>query len=226
MEFKVEQKYRIVDIDAWWDKQIYGEGNARSQFENGDIVEVVMDEEDSLSFGIDGDVNQSSMFIYSLINRHPELWHDGCVELIADDLISTEDVTKLQDVKFVQKHPLLKFEQYGDLTDLQFLGLDKIFKCTWTSAKGNSVQFENDVLHYEEGDIFRVKLGFAMLIPKGKTAKVYMRSGTCKNFNVRLTNHVGCIDNSYNGTNDEWLAEFEAIGDGKMTMGERILQFE
>ena len=105
----------------------------------------------------------------------------------------------MNDVKFVQKHPRLKFQQHGDLIDLQFLGLDKVFKCTWTEQYGMSVEFEDDVLYYKKGDIFRVKLGFAMQLPEGKTAKTYMRSGTRKNFNVRLTNHVGCIDNSYNG---------------------------
>ena len=132
----------------------------------------------------------------------------------------------MNDVKFIQKHPQLKFQQHGDLIDLQFLGLDKVFKCTWTEQDGMSVEFEDDVLYYKKGDIFRVKLGFAMQLPEGKTAKTYMRSGTRKNCDVRLTNHVGCIDNSYSGTNDEWMAEFEAIDDGSMEIGERILQFE
>lgn len=132
----------------------------------------------------------------------------------------------MNDVKFVKRHPLLKFEQHGDLIDLQFLGLDMIFKCTWIGGYGDTVKFEEDVLTYKKGDIFRVKLGFSMQLPEGKMAKTYMRSGTRKNFNVRLTNHVGNIDNSYNGTNDEWMAEFEAIGDGSMKLGDRILQFE
>jgi len=132
----------------------------------------------------------------------------------------------MNDIQYVQKHPLLKFEQHGDLIDLQFLGLDRIFKCTWTYSFGNSVELEDDILSYKKGDIFRVKLGFSMLLPEGKMAKTYMRSGTRKNFNVRLTNHVGCIDNNYNGTDDEWMAEFEAVDEGFMQIGDRILQFE
>jgi len=129
-------------------------------------------------------------------------------------------------IQYVQKHPMLRFEQHGDLIDLQFLGLDKVFKCTWRSTSGNSVQFEDDILSYEKGDIFRVKLGFSMQLPEGKMAKTYMRSSTRKSFNVRLTNHVGSIDNSYRGTDDEWLAEFEALDEGSMEIGDRILQFE
>jgi len=130
-------------------------------------------------------------------------------------------------VQYVKKHPLLKFERHGDLYDLQYLGLDKVFKCTWTNEKGNSCFLDEDsLLMYDKGDIFRVKLGFSMKLPEGKKAQVFMRSGTRKNFNVRLTNHTGQIDNNYNGTDDEWLAEFEAIDFGYMELGDRILQFE
>ena len=65
-----------------------------------------------------------------------------------------------------------------------------------------------------------------MEMPEGKRANVYQRSGTRKNFGVLLTNHVGIIDNAYNGTQDQWMAGFYAIEDGQMKLGDRILQFE
>ena len=130
-------------------------------------------------------------------------------------------------INYVKKHPLQEFQRRGDLIDLQYCGLDKLFRCTWDSERGYSTRLDdNGTLYYEKGDIFRVKLGFSMQLPKGKTAKVYMRSGTRKNFNVRLTNSVGCIDNNFAGTNDEWLAEFETIDSDCMFLGDRILQFE
>lgn len=130
-------------------------------------------------------------------------------------------------VNYVKKHPLLKFERHGDLIDLQYLGLDKVFKATYRDSSGLSCKLDEDgAIMYEAGDIFRVKLGFSMKLPQGKKAQVFMRSGTRKNFNVRLTNHTGQIDNNYGGTNDEWLAEFEALDNGFMELGDRILQFE
>ena len=51
MEFKVGQTYKIVDIDAWWDKEAYIDENNTGQyvqFYNLDIVEVVYHE----SFGM------------------------------------------------------------------------------------------------------------------------------------------------------------------------------
>ncbi len=121
------------------------------------------------------------------------------------------------DIKLHSPH--VTMERNGDLIDLNYCGLDKV-------SVGNILRGENDEVYYSEGDIFRVKLGFSMKMPEGKMAKVYMRSGTRKNFNVRLTNHVGCIDNQFQGDNDQWLAEFEAISDGMMELGDRILQFE
>ena len=69
MEFKAGQKYMIVDIDAWWDKEAYIDGNDTGQyvqFYDLDIVEVV----DHESFGMifkraDG---RESQEIESLIN--------------------------------------------------------------------------------------------------------------------------------------------------------------
>ena len=55
----------------------------------------------------------------------------------------------MNEIQFVQKHPLLKFEKHGDLIDLQFLGLNKVFKCTWTEEYGKSIEMEDDMLYYK-----------------------------------------------------------------------------
>lgn len=126
--------------------------------------------------------------------------------------------------KVVLHSPHVTMERNGDCIDLNFCGLDKFFKLGETGF--NHFKKETDTLHYSKGSIFRVKLGFSMEIPEGKRANVYQRSGTRKNFGVLLTNHVGIIDNSYKGTDDQWMAEFYAIEDGEMKLGDRILQFE
>ena len=126
---------------------------------------------------------------------------------------------------FVKKHSDLKFERHGDLYDLQFFGVDKVFVSSNDSVFDYNESTDHTI-YYKKGDIFRVKLGFSMLLLYGKKALVYSRSGTRKNFKVILTNAVGNIDNNYNGTDDEWMAEFYAIGDGVMKIGQRILQFE
>jgi dUTP pyrophosphatase len=111
-------------------------------------------------------------------------------------------------------------EKHGDLIDLRYCGVNKVF--------GGSVNydFKTKKLKYKKGAIFRVNLGIAMNLPQGTKANVPPRSGTRKNFGVLLTNSVGQIDNNYNGTNDEWMAEFYAIQDGEMNLGDRVVQFE
>jgi len=122
-------------------------------------------------------------------------------------------------ISLVSHHPLFSgFERHGDMYDLQFFGVNKVFEGTPVVT--------DEYIKYSKGDIFRVNLGFAMELPSGKKAQVYPRSGTRKNFNVMLTNAVGVIDNSYRGTNDQWMSEFIAVGDGFMKIGDRILQFE
>ena len=122
--------------------------------------------------------------------------------------------------KVVLHSPYVTMERNGDCIDLNFCGLDKVF------TDNSTVCVDDKIMYYKKGSIFRVKLGFSMEMPEGKRANVYQRSGTRKNFGVLLTNHVGIIDNAYNGTDDQWMAEFYAIEDGQMKLGDRILQFE
>lgn len=138
-------------------------------------------------------------------------------------------MTNTIQTKVVLHSPHVTMERNGDCIDLNFCGLDKVFRIgngdSPYSALDNCMMI-GDELHYSKGSIFRVKLGFSMEMPEGKRANVYQRSGTRKNFGVLLTNHVGIIDNAYNGTDDQWMAEFYAIEDGQMKLGDRILQFE
>lgn len=119
-------------------------------------------------------------------------------------------------VNLVIKSPYVEMSRKGDLIDLNFCGLNTF----------DGLLLSGDKISYSQGAIFKVRLGFAMELPKGKMAKVYPRSGTRKNFGVILTNSVGNIDNDYNGNEDEWMAEFYAVEDGSMKLGDRILQFE
>ena len=49
-----------------------------------------------------------------------------------------------------------------------------------------------------------VPLGVGMQLPKGYEAHVVPRSSTFKRWGLIQTNHMGVIDESYCGDNDEW----------------------
>ena len=75
-------------------------------------------------------------------------------------------------------------------------------------------------------DEFRlIPLGVAMELPEGYEAHVVPRSSTYKNFGIIQTNHMGIIDESYCGDNDQWFFPAYALQDTRIHAGDRICQF-
>lgn len=70
-----------------------------------------------------------------------------------------------------------------------------------------------------------VPLGIAMQLPKGYEAHVVPRGSTFKNFGIIQTNHMGIIDESYCGDNDEWFFPAYALRDTFIPINSRICQF-
>ena len=64
-----------------------------------------------------------------------------------------------------------------------------------------------------------------MKLPKGFEAVVLPRSSTYKNFGIIQTNHMGVIDNSYCGDNDEWKYPVVAMRNTVINVDDKICQF-
>ena len=75
------------------------------------------------------------------------------------------------------------------------------------------------------GEFQLIPLGIAMELPKGYEAHVVPRSSTYKNFRIIQTNHMGVIDESYCGDNDQWYFPAYALRDTRIQEGDRICQF-
>ena len=75
------------------------------------------------------------------------------------------------------------------------------------------------------GEFKLIPLGVAMQLPKGYEAHIIPRSSTFKNFGVIQANHMGMIDESYCGDNDQWYFPAIALRDTFILTGERICQF-
>lgn len=75
------------------------------------------------------------------------------------------------------------------------------------------------------GEFKLIKLGVGMKLPKGFEAHVVPRSSTYKNFKVIQTNHMGVIDNSYCGDEDQWHFPAYALEDTHISVNDRICQF-
>ena len=71
-----------------------------------------------------------------------------------------------------------------------------------------------------------IPIGFAMEIPTGFKANLLPRSSTYKKWGIIFGNHVGQIDSSYCGDNDEWGFYCYSVDKTTIHKGERICQFE
>ena len=77
----------------------------------------------------------------------------------------------------------------------------------------------------EAGEFRLIPLGVAMELPDGYEAHVVPRSSTYKNYSVIQANHMGVIDNSYCGDDDQWMFPAIAFQDTNIPKGTRICQF-
>ena len=65
-----------------------------------------------------------------------------------------------------------------------------------------------------------------MEIPTGFKANLLPRSSTYKKWGIIFGNHVGQIDSSYCGDNDEWMVNAIALRRTTINAGDKIAQFE
>ncbi|HIT63130.1 MAG TPA: dUTP diphosphatase [Candidatus Ventrimonas merdavium] len=103
---------------------------------------------------------------------------------------------------------------------------DKIEKLTYIGGKSDWIDLRAaEDVELKAGEFRLIPLGVAMELPKGYEAHIVPRSSTFKNFGVIQTNHMGVVDESYCGDNDQWFFPAYAVRDTKIQTGDRICQF-
>ncbi len=80
-------------------------------------------------------------------------------------------------------------------------------------------------IYPDVGQYLLIPLGIAMELPKGYEAHIVPRSSTFENFGIIQTNHMGIIDESYCGDNDEWFFPAFCLKAKKIPKNSRICQF-
>ena len=103
---------------------------------------------------------------------------------------------------------------------------DQIDKLDYIDGKSDWIDLRaaEDVF-LKKGEFKLIPLDVAMELPKGYEAHVVPRSSTFKNFGIIQTNHMGIIDESYCGDNDEWKMPVYTIRDTTIHINDRICQF-
>ena len=103
---------------------------------------------------------------------------------------------------------------------------DKIEKLTYIDGKSDWIDLRAaEDVSLKKGEFALIPLGIAMELPQGYEAHVVPRSSTFKNFGVIQTNHMGVIDESYCGDNDQWFMPVIAMEDTTINVNDRICQF-
>lgn len=103
---------------------------------------------------------------------------------------------------------------------------DKIEKLTYIDGKSDWIDLHaSENVALKKGEFKLIPLGVAMELPNGYEAHIVPRSSTFKNFGIIQTNHMGIIDESYCGDNDEWKMPVYAIRDTEIHINDRICQF-
>lgn len=103
---------------------------------------------------------------------------------------------------------------------------DKIEKLAYIGGKSDWVDLRSAAdVTLKKGEFKLIPLGIAMELPKGYEAHVVPRSSTYKNFGVIQTNHMGVIDETYCGDNDQWFMPVLAMRDTEIHVNDRICQF-
>ena len=104
--------------------------------------------------------------------------------------------------------------------------MDDIDELCYVEGKSDWIDLHAaETVTLKAGEFRLIPLGVAMKLPAGYEAHVVPRSSTFKNFGVIQTNHMGVIDESYCGDNDQWYMPVLAVRDTEIHVNDRICQF-
>ena len=103
---------------------------------------------------------------------------------------------------------------------------DKLERLRYVDGKSDWIDLRAaEDVELKAGEFKLIPLGIAMELPRGYEAHIVPRSSTFKNFGIIQTNHMGVVDESYCGDNDQWFFPAEAKRDTVIHAGDRICQF-
>lgn len=112
----------------------------------------------------------------------------------------------------------IKIKYFSDKIDK--LGyIDGADKSNWIDLRA-----AEDV-ELKAGEFALIPLGVGMKLPEGYEAHIVPRSSAFKKYGVIQTNHMGVIDGSYCGDNDQWMFPAYALRDTVIHTNDRICQF-
>ncbi|MCR4596073.1 MAG: dUTP diphosphatase [Lachnospiraceae bacterium] len=103
---------------------------------------------------------------------------------------------------------------------------DKIDKLEYIDGKSDWIDLRAaEDVEFKQGEFKLIPLGIGIRLPDGYEAHMVPRSSTYKNYGLIQANHMGVIDCSYCGDNDQWFVPMIAMRDTVVHANDRICQF-
>lgn len=103
---------------------------------------------------------------------------------------------------------------------------DRIERLRYIDGKSDWIDLRAaEEIEMKAGEFRLIPLGVAMRLPAGYEAHIVPRSSTFKHFGIMQTNHMGVVDESYCGDNDQWFFPAYAVRDTVIHVNDRICQF-
>ena len=103
---------------------------------------------------------------------------------------------------------------------------DEIEKLTYIDGKSDWIDLRAaKEMELKAGQYAMIPLGVAMKLPEGYEAHIVPRSSTYNKYGLIQTNHMGVVDESYCGDNDQWHMPVYALRDTVIHVNDRICQF-
>lgn len=103
---------------------------------------------------------------------------------------------------------------------------DKVKELEYIGGKSDWIDLQAACdITMKAGEHKMIPLGVAMQLPEGYEAHIVPRSSTLKNFGLMQGNHMGVVDETFCGDNDQWHFSAYAIRDTEIHAGDRICQF-
>lgn len=103
---------------------------------------------------------------------------------------------------------------------------DKIDRLEYIDGKSDWIDLRAaEDVEFKQGEFKLIPLGIGIRLPEGYEAHMVPRSSTYKNYGLIQANHMGVIDCSYCGDNDQWFVPMIAMRDTVVHANDRICQF-
>lgn len=180
----VQNRYDSTEV-----KNAYVDSSCDTSIESDDLAYLLFDDDVDMSNYPDFIEGDDTLDLGCVLG---EIYHSlRCYWATAQECI--EIIPKLENKE--EPKPLqIRIKYFSD----DAIRLKKISVGDWIDL------YANEDVVIEQGERHMIPLGIAMELPEGYEAHVVPRSSTFKTWGIIQTNHMGVIDSSYCGDNDQW----------------------